>query len=95
MTRKVHTQVGHTGGYDEVVERLCRDLRARAVVLVVVDGRLKDGIGMSVGVDPSKPGALEFAAGGRLSELLRRAADLIDAGAGPNGFTHSTYPDAD
>ncbi len=96
MVRKVHGRVGHTGGYDEVCERLVWDLRARAVVLIVVDGRLKEGTGMSVCVDPQKPGALELGmGGGELSKLLRAVADLIDAGVGPNGATKVSYPEQD
>jgi hypothetical protein len=81
---------GNAGKYDEVAERLMRDLKADACVLIVRNGRL-GGNGMSCAVDPSKPGGIELATGWAMPELLRRMADMIEAGIaeghGPDGIT--------
>lgn len=81
---------GTEGKYDEVAERLMRDLKADAIVLIVRNGRL-GGNGMSCAVDPNKPGGLELATGWAMPELLRRVADGIEAGIaeghGPSGIT--------
>jgi hypothetical protein len=82
MTRKT-SQTGHAGKYDEICERLSLDLKASAVVLIVVDGR--HGHGMSVSVDPAKPGAVAMATGGELAQLIRNVADQLDAGEAPGG----------
>lgn len=86
---------GKEGKYDEVAERLMRDLKADALVLIVRNGRL-GGNGFSCAVDPNKPGGLELATGYAMPELLRRLADAIEAGIaeghGPDGL--SVTPEA-
>lgn len=79
-----HTaQQGSAGRYDEICERLGLDLKAAAVVLIVVEGR--HGSGMSVSVDPKGGHARMLVGGDLLSALLRKMADQLDAGAGPGG----------
>lgn len=67
---------------------MLRDLKADAVVLIVRNGRL--GNGVSCAVDPSKPGGRELAMGLAMPALLRQVADAIEAGIhegrGPDGF---------
>lgn len=76
-------QVGRAGRYDEIAERLAHDLKAAAVVLLVVDGR--HGNGMSISADPRRGGA-PLALGDGLAALLRIMADKLDSGeASPNG----------
>lgn len=84
---KTRMKVGETGGYDEICTRLAHDLKARAVVLIVVGGRLKEGNGMSVAIDRDQPGAIDLGMGGELSALLRGAADFVDSGMGPGGVS--------
>lgn len=86
MGRKVIS--GQAGRYDEIAERLMRDLRADAVVLIVRNGRL--GEGMSCAVDPNKPGGIALAMGHTMPELLERVAASIRLGIeqshGPDGI---------
>lgn len=81
---------GVEGKYDEVAERLMRDLKADAIVLIVRNGRL-GGHGFSCAVDPNKPGGLTLASGYAMPELLRGLAASIEAGIveshGPSGIT--------
>ena len=76
-------QHGDSGRYDEICERLGLDLKAAACVLIVRGGRHGDG--MSVSIDPRGGFARMVSDGSELAELLRRMADLIEAGAGPAG----------
>lgn len=86
MARKVIS--GREGRYDDIAERLLRDLKADAVVLIVKNGRL--GEGMSCAVDPGKPGAVELAMGFTMPELLESIAAAIRLGIeqshGPDGI---------
>lgn len=76
-------QDGRSGNYDAICERLSLDLKAAAVVLLVIGGR--HGSGMSVSVDP-KGGIARVAMGGNeLAALLREMADALEAGEGPAG----------
>lgn len=78
-----HTvQAGNAGKYDQICERLGLDLKAAAVVLIVVDGR--HGNGMSVCIDPKGEHA-DIGGGAQLAELLRRMAEMIEAGERPDG----------
>lgn len=76
------TQLGRAGKYDQVAKNLCTDLKAGAVVLIVVDGR--HGNGMSVS---AKAGNEGLAFGEGLAELLRKMAEQLETGAvaGPSG----------
>lgn len=86
MGRKVIS--GREGKYDEIAERLARDLKADAVVLIVKNGRL--GEGMSCCINPEKPGAVELAMGFTMPELLESIAAMIRLGIeqshGPDGI---------
>ena len=87
MARKVIS--GREGRYDEIAERLLRDLKADAVVLIVKNGRL--GEGMSCAINPEKPGAVELAMGFTMPELLESIAGMIRLGIeqshGPDGIS--------
>jgi len=86
MGRKVIS--GREGKYDEIAERLLRDLKADAVVLIVRNGRL--GEGMSCAINPEKPGAVELAMGFTMPALLESVAAAIrlgiEQGHGPDGI---------
>jgi len=88
MTDTKTSQVGNAGKYDETTERLSVELDATAIVLIVIDG--KRGNGMSVSVNPARPGALEMFAGAGLARVLRAAADKLDGGERPNGIRVTT-----
>lgn len=81
MTERT-TQLGREGKYDQIAQTLCKDLKAGAVVLVVLDGR--HGNGMSVS---ASPGHQELAFGVGLAELLHKMAEQLETGAvtGPAG----------
>jgi hypothetical protein len=84
---KTTLQEGHAGNYDIVCERLGLDLKAAAVVLLVLGGR--HGSGMSVCIDP-KGGLSQVAMGGlELASLLRECAEKIEAGHGPQGARYT------
>lgn len=76
------TQVGREGKYDEIAQRLCHDLKAGAVVLIVINGRL--GNGMSVSASAGNEG---LAFGDGLADLLHAMAGQIESGnvTGPAG----------
>lgn len=80
---------GTEGKYDDIGERMLKDLKADALVLIVRNGRL--GNGFSCAIDPSKPGGVQLAMGFGMPELLRKLADGIEAGIleghGPDGIT--------
>lgn len=76
--------IGHAGRYDEHAERVLRETKADAVALVVANGA--KGFGMSVSVDATKPDAVALGQGVGLAELLRKMADIIDHGRGPDGL---------
>lgn len=82
---------GREGRYDDIAERLMRDLKADSVVLIVRNGRL--GNGFSCCIDPSKPGGIELGMGYSMPEHLRAVADSIEAGIaeshGPDGIVVS------
>jgi hypothetical protein len=82
-------QSGNKGAYDHISENLSRDLKADAVLLLVVKGRL--GTGLSVSVNAAKPGAMEMSMGGGLAAVLRRIADQLDAGEPPNGIRTTVF----
>jgi hypothetical protein len=86
VARKVIS--GQAGRYDEVGEQLLRDLKADGIVLIVMGGRL--GQGMSCAVDPNKPGGRELAMGFTMPELLESIAAMIRLGIeqshGPDGI---------
>ena len=91
-TRKVGKRTvvsGREGKYDDIVERLSLDLKAKAVVLVVIDGRL--GSGMSVSIDPRREGAFELAQGGGLALIMARVAEDIARGYGPEGVVVAEF----
>lgn len=71
--------VGHEGNYDVEAQRLLEEQQAKAVVVVVIDG--KKGFGMSVSTFPQHAIQMHFA----LPQILRSVADSIDGGAGPDG----------
>ena len=77
-------QVGRAGKYDEIAERLCKDLKAGAIVLIVVDGR--HGHGMAVSVNGQSDHRM-LAFGDGLAELLHASARQLETGAvaGPAG----------
>ncbi len=85
-------QQGKAGNYDEICERLSLDLKAAALVLLVIGGR--HGSGMSVSVDP-KGGLSGVAMGGdELAAMLREMADMIEAGEGPSGHRFTATDEA-
>lgn len=78
------TVFGQAGKYDAEAQQALRTTAAAVAVLIVVDGNR--GMGFSVAADPLRPGAVETAMGGpTLPELLRKMADLLDAGCPPSG----------
>ena len=87
MAKKVVIQEGRGGKFDEICERLARDLKASAVVLVVVGGQR--GTGMSVSVDPNGGHASLTVGGDELAAILFEVAERIAAGAGPAGIRSS------
>lgn len=72
-------QAGSPGAYDQEAERLLVEMRAKAVVVIVLEG--KRGFGMSVSCSPNAAAQMHVA----LPALLRAVADGIDGGAGPDG----------
>lgn len=82
-------QVGQPAKYQDICERLGHDLKAAACVLIVIDGRLGDG--MSVSIDQKRPGAHELAYGGGLAGLLRGMADSIEGGQQPLGVAYTEF----
>jgi hypothetical protein len=76
------TQLGREGKYDQIALALCKDLKAGAIILVVVDGRHGNGMSVSAG-----PQHLGLAMGTGLAELLRKMAEQLETGAvtGPAG----------
>lgn len=80
---------GREGKYDDISERLSLDLKAKAVVLVVIEGRL--GSGMSVSIDPKREGAFELAQGGGLAEIMMKVALDLAGGARPEGVVATEY----
>lgn len=89
---KKTTQVGPAAKYQGICEQLGHDLKATACVLIVIDGRM--GNGMCVSVDPKKPRARELAMGGGLAQMLRSMADAIEGGEGPVGVGFTTFDPA-
>ena len=86
------TLTGDAGKYDDLSAELLRTTNASAVVLAVVGGN-RGRFGMSVSVDPDKPGAVEMASGKGLAALLRTMADALDGGYPPDGIVaDERYP---
>jgi hypothetical protein len=89
---KKTTQVGEASRYQDICGQLGHDLKATACVLIVVDGRL--GNGLCVAIDPSRPNARDLAHGGGLAAMLRNMADVIEGGEQPAGVGFMTFDPA-
>lgn len=75
--------------YDQITTNLCRDLKAKAVVLMVIEGR--EGTGMCVATRPDSVG---FGHPEVLGDFLRSMADTMSAGVGPEGVgVHTEEPE--
>ncbi len=78
------TIFGTPGKYDDDAKRVLVETDASVVVLIVIDG--KRGQGFSCCGNPARPEAVATIMGGnKLAQLLRRMADMLDAGAPPAG----------
>jgi hypothetical protein len=89
---KKTTQVGQASRYQGICEQLGHDLKATAVVLIVVDGRM--GSGFCCSIAPEKPGAVELSHGGGLAATLRVMADRLESGEGPSGVGFTEFDPA-
>lgn len=72
---------GTASRYDAVCTQLCRDLKAKGVVLLVVEGR--EGNGMAVA---ARPDFAEFGMPHVLGPFLAGIAATMAEGAGPAGM---------
>ncbi len=84
-----HQLTGTPSRYDAICTQLCRDLKAKAVILIVAEGR--EGNGMSVA------GREEYATIGlphTLAAYLRHLADKLDDGHQPEGIGVDTPDEA-
>lgn len=86
---KKTTQVGQAARYQGICEQLGHDLKATAVVLIVVDGRM--GNGFCCSIDPNKPGGIELGHGGGLAAMLRNMAAHIEGGEKPAGVGFTEF----
>lgn len=75
------TILGHEGRYDADAQRILREQEAKAVLVVVIEG--KKGFGMSMACLPE---ARDLGFGAKFAALLRRVAESIDGGATPDGL---------
>lgn len=76
-----HQLTGTPSRYDAICTQLCRDLKAKGVILIVHEGR--EGTAMAVAARP------EFAQFGMpevLAPYLRMLAATMDSGVGPQGI---------
>jgi hypothetical protein len=76
-----HQLTGTPSRYDAICTQLCRDLKAKGVVLIVHEGR--EGNGMAVA---ARPAFAQFGMPEVLAPYLRMLADTIDGGVGPQGI---------
>jgi hypothetical protein len=74
-------QIGKAGRYDDEAARLLRVTDAKAVAVIVVDGRLGSGMSVSSGAQH-----VDVAYGGTLASKLRALADALERGSQPGGF---------
>ncbi len=79
-------QIGVPAKYQDVTERLCKDLKADAVILMVINGR--KGTGMCVSTN--EKGAV-FGHPAMLAEFFRLNASVIESGSGPEGVAETTF----
>ena len=84
-----HQLTGKPSRYNDVCTQLCRDLKAKGVILIVHEGR--EGNGMAVAARP------EFARFGMpevLAPYLRMLAETMEGGVGPQGIGVDTSDEA-
>lgn len=75
-----HQLTGKPSRYDAICTQLCRDLKAKAVILIVAEGREGNGFAVAGREDYATIGAPSV-----LSAYLRHIADAVDEGEGPAG----------
>lgn len=84
MKDRTTVQLGPEGRYQVICETLGRDLKADAVVLIVIKGRHGTGMSVSTG-----KGNHELGYGSKLVAILRAVADDIEAGGQPDGIGYN------
>lgn len=76
-----HQLTGTPSRYDAICTQLCRDLKAKGVILIVLEGR--EGNGMAVAARSDFP---QFGMPEVLAPYLRALAETMDSGVGPGGI---------
>ena len=84
--RKTTQVMGSAGRYGDVCERLAKDLKAGAVVLMVVDGRKGHGFSVATSAE-----MVSFGFPRQLAAFLRMQADVLEEGDGPGGIAVTDF----